>query len=93
VITTTLPPQGDHAGQRPPETPAPVQPPAQHADKRTWISALWVALALFAVVLVLLLVFILENSQRVDIGYFGVHSHLPLGLRSCWPLYSESCSP
>ena len=33
-----------------------MQPPAQHAAKRTWISALWVVLALFAVVLLLLLV-------------------------------------
>ena len=32
---------------------------------------------LFAVILLLLLVFILENSQRVDISYFGVHGHLP----------------
>jgi uncharacterized integral membrane protein len=33
-----------------------------------------------AVVLVLLLVFSPENSQRVDISYFGVHGHLPLGV-------------
>ena len=38
------------------------------------------ALVLFAVVLLLLLVFILENSQRVDISYFGAHGHLPLGV-------------
>ena len=37
------------------------------------------ALVLFAVVLLLLLVFILENSQRVDISYFGAHGHLPPG--------------
>jgi uncharacterized integral membrane protein len=35
---------------------------------------------LFAVVLLLLLVFILENSQQVSIGYFGAHGHLPLGV-------------
>jgi uncharacterized integral membrane protein len=55
-----------------------VQPPAQQV-KRTRIG-LWVTLAVFGVVLVLLLVFILENSQRVDISYFGVHGHLPLGV-------------
>jgi uncharacterized integral membrane protein len=37
-------------------------------------------LTLFAVALVLLLVFILENSQRVGISYFGAHGHLPLGV-------------
>jgi lipopolysaccharide assembly protein A len=25
-------------------------------------------------------VFILENSQQVNIGYFGAHGHLPLGV-------------
>jgi uncharacterized integral membrane protein len=38
------------------------------------------AAALFAVVLLLLLIFILENSQSVSIGYFGAHGHLPLGV-------------
>jgi len=41
----------------------------------------------------LLLVFMLEYSQRVDISYFGANGHLPLGLRSCSPLCWESCSP
>ncbi len=30
--------------------------------------------------LLLLLTFILENSQRVDISFFGAHGHLPLGV-------------
>ena len=78
-MTATSP--GDSTGrERPAGTPAAVQPPAQRAAKRTRISGLWVALALFAVVLVLLLVFILENSRTVDIAYFGVHGHLPLGI-------------
>jgi uncharacterized integral membrane protein len=41
---------------------------------------MWVASALFALVLLLLLIFILENGQRVNIGYFGAHGHLPLGV-------------
>jgi uncharacterized integral membrane protein len=40
----------------------------------------WVASALFALVLVLLLIFILENGQRASISYFGAHAHLPLGV-------------
>jgi uncharacterized integral membrane protein len=40
----------------------------------------WVASALFAVLLLLLLIFILENGQRADIGFFGAHGHLPLGI-------------
>jgi uncharacterized integral membrane protein len=41
---------------------------------------MWIASALFALVLLLLLIFILENGQRVNIGYFGAHGHLPLGV-------------
>jgi uncharacterized integral membrane protein len=40
----------------------------------------WVASALFALVLLLLLIFILENGQRADIAFFGAHGHLPLGI-------------
>ena len=39
-----------------------------------------VASALCAVLLLLLLVFILETSQRVDISAFGAHGHLPPGV-------------
>ena len=57
------------------------QPPAQHVVKRTRVGAVWVASALFALVLLLLLlIFILENSQKVDISFFGAHGHLPLGV-------------
>jgi uncharacterized integral membrane protein len=40
----------------------------------------WVASALFALMLLLLLIFILENGQRANIGFFGAHGHLPLGI-------------
>ena len=54
--------------------------PQQHVVKRTRIGGLWVAAALFALVLLLLLIFILENGQRASITYFGAHGHLPLGV-------------
>ena len=56
------------------------QLPPQHVLKRTRVGGVWVASALFALLLLLLLIFILENGQRVDIGYFGAHGHLPLGV-------------
>jgi len=31
-------------------------------------------------VLLLLLIFILQNSHTVDVSYFGAHGHLPLGI-------------
>jgi len=71
---------GEPGQEHPPPTPAPAQPAARHTAKRSGFSSGWVALALFAVVLVLLLVFILENSQSVEISFFGAHGHLPLGV-------------
>ncbi len=67
-----------------PAGPGPSQPPdrlpAQHVVKRTRAGGVWIASALFALVLLLLLIFILENGQRVDISFFGAHGHLPLGV-------------
>ena len=52
----------------------------QHRIKRTRISGLWVSVGFFAVVLLLLLIFILQNGTKVDISYMGAHGHLPLGV-------------
>ena len=60
-------------------TTQPAQLP-QHVVKRTRIGGVWLASASFAVVLLLLLIFILENGRRVDVAYFGAHGHLPLGV-------------
>ena len=54
--------------------------PAQHKVKRTRISGTWIASTGFAVILLLLLIFILQNSRAVDVSYFGAHGHLPLGV-------------
>lgn len=53
---------------------------SQHVVKRTRIGGVWFAAVSFAVVLLLLLIFILENGHRVDVAYFGAHGHLPLGV-------------
>lgn len=58
----------------------PGQLPAQHVVRRTRVGGVWVASALFALVLLLLLIFILENGQRANISFFGAHGHLPLGV-------------
>jgi uncharacterized integral membrane protein len=60
-------------------TPQPAQLP-QHVVKRTRMGGLWLASGAFAVVLLLLLIFILENGKSVDVAYFGAHGHLPLGV-------------
>jgi uncharacterized integral membrane protein len=70
--------------QAPPQQAAPpaaAPPPLpQHRIKRTRTGGIWVAVGFFAVVLLLLLIFILQNGQKVDISYLGMHGHLPLGV-------------
>ncbi len=71
--------QGLAAGQPAPGTlAAPARP--QHVVRRTRAGGVWVASALFAIVLLLLLIFILENGQRANIAFFGGHAQLPLGV-------------
>jgi uncharacterized integral membrane protein len=69
----------------PPPEPTPTPQAAQVSDRyqkirRTKFSGLWVGLTVAAIVLLALLVFIIENSQTVDIGFFGAHWHLSLGV-------------
>lgn len=65
-------------GSQPPPPAAP--PLAQHSIKRTRTSGLWVSLGFFAIVLLLLLIFILQNGTEVSISYMGAHGRLPLGV-------------
>ena len=61
--------------------PAAAPPPLpQHRIKRTRTSGIWVAVGFFAVVLLLLLIFILQNGTQVSVSYLGMHGHLPLGV-------------
>jgi uncharacterized integral membrane protein len=62
------------------DQPAPVSPPRHHRIRRTRAGGVWVALAVSAVVLILLLIFILENLKRADISLFGAHMSLPIGV-------------
>jgi lipopolysaccharide assembly protein A len=69
----------------PPAAPEQAAPPVaaalpQHRIKRTRTSGVWVAVGFFAVVLLLLLIFILQNSTQVSVSYLGLHGRLPLGV-------------
>jgi uncharacterized integral membrane protein len=55
-------------------------PPVHHKVRRTRAGGVWVTLAVSAVVLILLLVFILGNLKRADVSIFGAHADLPLGV-------------
>jgi lipopolysaccharide assembly protein A len=76
-------PQQQAPEQQAPEQQAPQQqapPLPQHKIRHTRISGLWFAVAFFAVVLLFLLIFILQNGKAIDISYLGMHGHLPLGV-------------
>jgi uncharacterized integral membrane protein len=38
------------------------------------------AVGFFAIILLLLLIFILQNGAQVNVSYLGAHGHLPLGV-------------
>jgi len=60
--------------------PAAPSPGRQHKIRPTRLSGLWFAVVFFAVVLLFLLIFILQNGRAVDVSYLGMHGHLPLGV-------------
>lgn len=45
----------------------------------TWASMMWVAMATGLVVLVLLIIFILQNQESVTLHYFGLAGTVTLG--------------
>jgi uncharacterized integral membrane protein len=83
LMTAELP-QGIPASAEAAATPqdlshAPMALPAR-GIKKTRAGELWVAAGFFAVILLLLLIFVMQNTQPVSISYFGVHVDVPLGV-------------
>jgi uncharacterized integral membrane protein len=76
--------EGDEAQAEAP--PALVEPLRDEAASpvptyaRTRLSGFWAAFAVCVAVLVILIVFVLENSQKVTISFFGAHGHLDAGI-------------
>lgn len=67
----------------PERSPAPEPSPAADGRdplRRTRSSSLWTGLIVFAVVLVLLCIFIVQNTQSVRISYFGATGELSLAV-------------
>jgi uncharacterized integral membrane protein len=59
-----------------PVTPTALQ---HHKIRHTRLAGTWSAVTGFGLVLLLLLIFILQNQNAVEVSYFGAHGHLPLG--------------
>jgi uncharacterized integral membrane protein len=63
-----------------PESPRRATRPESSAPPTTKTGVAFGSLIAGAVVLILLLVFILENTQSVKVSLFGASGHLPLGV-------------
>ena len=63
-----------------PEQDAPGLTPDTPTRKHSRAGAAWVALVVAAVVLIFLLVFVVQNSDPVQVRYFGFEGTLPLGV-------------
>jgi uncharacterized integral membrane protein len=56
-------------------------PPSRQATTpRSRVGEVWVAAVLFALVLLLLLIFLLQNGQPADVSFLGAHGQLPMGV-------------
>lgn len=62
-----------HDGQSP-------SAPSRGEVPRTRAGGLWVAAVVFALVLLLLLIFVLQNGRRAEVSFLGAHGHLPMGV-------------
>ena len=58
------------------ETPAPEKPVLPH----TKTQGLWLAALGFVLLLLLLVVFLLQNGQSVEVSYLGASGHQPLAV-------------
>jgi uncharacterized integral membrane protein len=59
---------------------SPTSTSAARASGRTRISTVWVGVMAGALVLVLLLIFILQNTRSVKVSYFTFAGWMPLGV-------------
>ena len=64
---------------RPPSEGPPGQEPYP-GERQTRLSGAWTALVIGILALVLILVFILQNLQSVELSFLVFHGHLPLAV-------------
>ena len=79
---TTDPPLPAPSGEGSTETPPSgnVSPPAPGAPRLTRASAVWVATGAALLLLVLLIIFMLQNSTKVEVHFLGLSGTIPLGM-------------
>ena len=56
------------------------QPTDRQIAARSRMGSLWVSAVAFAFVLLLLMIFVLQNGQSAEVSFLGAHGHLPMGV-------------
>ncbi len=64
----------------PAPVPAPAPAPAPEARQVTRAGMVWAAVACALVVLIVLIAFILQNQEYVQVKFFGLEGSVPLGM-------------
>lgn len=73
-------PVTDTSRSTPTNTPGTPSRPEQHVVEPTRTSGIWGASIAFAVLLLLLLIFILQNNRSVPLQFLGFDGSMPLGV-------------
>jgi uncharacterized integral membrane protein len=71
-----------HSGDEPAATAssATASSPPDRPPRFTRASAVWVATGMALLLLILLIVFVLQNSTRVEVQFLGLSGTIPLGM-------------
>ena len=69
-----------HETPAPPPAPAPAPAPAPETRQVTRAGMVWAAVASALVVLIVLIAFILQNQDYVQVKFFGLEGSVPLGM-------------
>lgn len=80
TMTTDPSPRNSDKGSAEAPTSDSVAPTKTGAPRLTRASALWVAIAAGLLLLVMLIVFILQNPTKVEVHYLGLSGTLALGM-------------
>jgi len=76
--------------ETPKDEPAPaVEPETSEplpGERRTRLSGAWTAIVVGLIALVVILVFILQNQQSVEVAFLVFHGHLPLAVAMLFAL-------
>jgi len=79
-MTTDPSSSGSDEGPHETSTSEASSSPGRRAPRVTRASAAWVATGIALVLLILLIVFILENSTKVEVHFLAMSGTIPLGM-------------